>query len=670
VLGGQLSKKPDLDQKKTHAFMSGLDRMQPFRYGEIVEHDIKTNFTPLNIRKLIDTLREEQSEEMASRRALSPYVDLLPANGGSAGSDRGIGSAFRPGSGIEYDDMYEEFEEEDFEQDRGDSSDGVRRLLKSHHRGGGSSRDQNMGSGVTYAEYLVWKTKRKQQQQGGQPLEALKNSINIQLRSARRVYAADATDEQDEEPLGEHMSPKNERDHDLSLDEDNETTSQRDYSKSNSEVNFILSRSSSRADSLAAKKRKRSSNRSPSVGSSLHFNAPVSDADSTALVEAERRARGENVPSARASLSIRSRASLIGKLSRALDGLEDPSEFGDQVVPSPGTRTARSSMAARASMVRPLATIVERRTSQARGSLYKPATAPAPSESKLEEARVLAHSIIHGRVLDSPKNKGAKSFEKTNPNFDMQILDFIANDHLIIKGWEHVDLLKMNDNETFAGHSFKFDDHEERMRISTLKEFTTQVASGAENSASRVESEYKEAISNLNRLVGKKNTNIAEIEAMTSARELAQSQPPSAEKAALADEEENEDTFATDNKQPFGDDIEAAPPNGGNHAHHTAVYTLWPSSTDRLDSPESLDASRVASPDAGPGLLRPDSMGFSRSDSQSGLQIATNKVTFAEAGSADAQEAAGDGPHRPAEPKPSVPFSSPHRKSKISESKF
>lgn len=693
------TKRPDLTLRKSHIFIAGLDRTQPFRYDDIVAHDLKTNFTPLNIRKMIASLQEEQSEELATRRALSPYNDLLPI--GAANSAPPLDHAdgererkgFRPGSGMEIDeedDMYEfeDFDERDFDPEEdftnadgnGDNPiDGGERRSHKHSRGG-SSRDQNVGNGVTYAEYLIWKAKRKQQQQGTQQLEALKNSLNIHLRSARKVNVTDEADETEKEASVEEKSDLLEATAD---DIASQSSVSRDYSKTNSEVNFILSRSSSRAESIAANKRKVSSKRSSGYGSALHFGAaPVNSGEESALVEAERRARGENVPSPRASLVMRARASLINKLSRTLEAMENPNDVDvdEFQAPSGGSRSARQSVrrSMRQSMLKPLATIAETaRGSQLvrHSSLYTPATTLPPSETKLEEARIVAHSIIHGRVLDSPKNKLRKSFEINDPSFDMQILDYIANDHLVIKGWEQVDLLKMNDNETFAGHSFKFDEQEDKLRISTLKEFASQVATSAEDSASRVENEYKAAIINLNRLVGKKITDTAEID---SALEHAKADESSAEKAALVSPTTSAALPEPTAKLTTSESNEIAGTAAGNHAHRpAAVYTQWPCSTDRLDSPE--ESARLSSPplNTQQPLHNQQQFDFEHSPSPSPSSLnspAGARISFAfeTAGKLgfDHTTTKEGGPHPPIDPKPSVSFASPHRKSKISESKF
>jgi hypothetical protein len=185
-----------------------------------------------------------------------------------------------------------------------------------------------------------------------------------------------------------------------------------------------------------------------------------------------------------------------------------------------------------------------------------------------------------------------------------------------------------------------------------------------------VETEYKLAIINLNRLVGKKQTDIAEIDALTSARETLRAEPSGA---------------STENTDPAPAHIENNPSTtqAAIYAHHASVYTSWPSSHDRIDSPEESPVR----PENVSGYERStSSVGFSRSASLSGLVVdgatptpaAANRVTFSPivlSVTADSQDvmtaATGEsGPRPPSQPKPSASFSSPHRRSKISESRY
>lgn len=626
------TKKPDLELRKTLAFMEPLQRSQPFRYDDLVEQDLRSNFTPLNIRKLIDQLREAQQKEIEARKLADP--SWQPPQHGASDSNDVVADDDVEGArtgGIEFDD---ELDDDDFdikETGEGDEQGGDRVLagsVSTNKFGGGSSRDQNVGTGVTYAEYLMWKNKRKQQQQGEQQLEALKNSLNIQLRNARRVVASDVSEQTEQEAedtvLTEQQFAELGGDNDVvkAVSEASQPSMSRDYSSTNTEVDFILSRSNSRLDAIGALKRNFSSKKRTSVGSSLHFNASaLSNADGdggSATIEAGRRARGESMMSARASLSMRARASLLVKLHRALDSMEGRSD--EDAATGPGGLSRRAS--SRMSMVNKLSTISERsaRSSLVRhGSMIK---APPVPELKLNEARDIANSIIHGKPLKEASEKKDRRGKAVDAGFDMQILEYIANDQLIMSGWESVDLFKMNDNETFSGHSFKFDDQEDKLRVSTLKEFTQSVASSAEESASAVENEFRAAIVNLNRLVGKKISDTAVLDA-----------PPESAEAVV-------DAAGTeqDSRQ-----AEGVGGRSGSQVVGTARRESHLQPHERRVSHMHSDRSAT---------------GFSRSNS------AAEGDLSAGAGGAGVD---GEPPHRPQEPKPSATFASPRRKIFLAE---
>lgn len=622
------TKKPDLEQanRKSLAFMSPLQRSNPYHYDEIVNEDLRNNFTPLNIRKLIDQLREAQREEIAARQAADPSwqppQDLHPDGTVDAAATATTGR--EPAASIEFDDELEDDDEGEREGDEKGERIAVGGFF-SNKWGGGSSRDQNVGTGVTYPEYLLWRSKRKQQQQDGQQLDALKNSLNIQLRNARRV--ASVTESTQHEDLEHHGGEE-----DAALTEeqfaalgtasdlakatggDVQRAMHRDYSAANTEVDFILSRSNSHLDALGAIQRKFSSKKRTSVGSSLHFNtaalmsgnnAPGAETEEgSAATEAGRRARGESMMSARASLSLRARASLLGKLNRALESIE--SKMSED---SPGRRAS-----SRLSVLNKLSTISERPSARSsivrHSSMLKPTAIP---ELQLKEARDIANSIIHGKPVKDGGDKKERH-STADPGFDMQILEYIANDQLIMSGWESVDLFKMNDNETFSGHSFKFDDQDDRARAATLKEFTKQVASRSETSASAVESEFRAAIVNLNRLVGKKISDTAVLDA-----------PP-----------------APQHEQQAEPEAEGAPLGASGSARSVR--------TEKTSEASLLPRAQLHKDQS--------TVGFSRSNSECGAEEVTTSTTPA----AVPAEGVDPPPHRPQEPKPSATFASPRRK--------
>jgi hypothetical protein len=521
-----------------------------------------------------------------------------------------------------------------------------------------SSRDQNVGTGVTYAEYLLWKNKRKQSQQGEHQLEALKNSLNIQLRNARRHMSVETVAQP--ESIHESDGAANEQESDLQAMEksDGETEDQRtlkrNYSKAQSEVDLILSRSNSRRlDAIGAMKRKFSSSHRH-VSSALHFGGvdPASDGDEIgdarggAAAEAGRRARGESVLSARASLSLRAQASLLRKLSRGTDMWADADSALESIAQSMGRKSVR-----RRTTMNKLGTIQERGGAGTRGSLVQRGSMYAKkstqAELDLEDARIIAHTIVHGvppppKDADKPQRQVPKNL---GAGYDLQILEYIANDELTLAGWENVDLVKMNDNETFSGHSFRFDESDDKERAAVLREFTKQVAVNVEQSASAVENEFRAALVNLNRLMGKKVDD--------STVHVAAPVPP----ASDAEAAHNAASGAVAEVI-----TPAAPVRVDRHRHHHAIMASGEGLLDVLDSgAHSTAAAGTTSSAETAATVASDSAATATTSTST---AGDSDAVAAMAPSVPGQETAGvcELPHRPSEPKPSAVFASPRKK--------
>lgn len=740
---------PALEQigRKELAYMSSLNRSKKYHYKELAYAEVEGLATPLDVKSLIAEAIRSQREAVHSRGSVGSADrgrgrfgsseeggsaeegeggDELLGLGGSKGSSKKAPS----GKQAEFtDEVEEEHDEDQFDDEEGaglegtGSSRGEASHVKLH-----SSRDQNVGHGISYAEYLVWKAKRRQQQQETQRLEALKNALNIQMRNARRNKASvDASAgtagtiattgaDRSEKVLSE--AEFQQLVHDVSnaaaqldLEEGGQRT---DYSRTNSEVDFILSRCSSRAESVR-QNRKFSNKKRGSFGGALHFNTALLDqaaseedgaGSNSAVTEANRRARGESLRSARASLSLRTRATLIQKLGQLLDAADARRGGPGGEVPLSGALASRQSM--RHSIVDSLGTIPERsvlRTSMVgRKSMYAKG-ALATTDLPLEEAHIIAHTIVHG-VPPPPKKRPGESDENAGSGssaslqtvssrinrpfgsrFDMQILNYIANDQLILSGWEDVDLLAMNDNETFSGHSFRFDDVDDRARAAMLKEFAASVAVTAEKSASAVENEYRAAMNSLNSLAGKK----------TRAEETKQSSPKRQDGTAPAVEPEgpvppSEET-GTDLSLAVAaaelDVAETAVPSesavaaakvmaqkADRHRHHHAILAGVPEELDRSKSYQMHHGSQSIVAVPSEASLAAVDVGHS---STQGSQVATvSDASAAVPGAQDAEESqssedlrpaavasqssGSEQPRRPSEPKPSANFASPRKK--------
>ena len=150
------TKKPDLEQagRKTLAFMAPLQRSHPFHYEELVGEDLRNNFTPLNIRKLIDQLRDAQQEEILAHQKADPTwqpPQLEEAEHNGDDDDVHGGLAAR----MQFDDELED-EDEGMDREGADTAEGdphhtMAGSVSTNKFGGGSNRDQNVGTGVTYA---------------------------------------------------------------------------------------------------------------------------------------------------------------------------------------------------------------------------------------------------------------------------------------------------------------------------------------------------------------------------------------------------------------------------------------------------------------------------------------------------------------------------------------
>jgi hypothetical protein len=528
-----------------------------------------------------------------------------------------------------------------------------------------SSRDQNVGTGVTYAEYLLWKNKRKQSQQGEHQLEALKNSLNIQLRNARRHMSVEIVAQPECAQKGDGAPTEQDSDPQAKDKSDEETEEQRtlkrNYSKAQSEVDFILSRSNSRRlDAIGAMKRKFSSSRGH-VSSALHFGGAdaASDGDDHgdlrggAAAEAGRRARGESVLSARASLSLRAQASLLRKLSRGADIWADADSALESIAQSMGRKSVR-----RRTTMNKLGTIQERGGAGTRGSLVQRGSVYAKkstqTELDLEDARIIAHTIVHGvppppKDADKPQRQVPQNL---GAGYDLQILEYIANDELTLAGWEDVDLVKMNDNETFSGHSFRFDESDDKERAAVLREFTKQVAVNVEQSASAVENEFRAALVNLNRLMGKKVED--------STVHVAAPVPPSSDAEAAQQ-------AAAPSAVPEVAKPAAAPVRVDRHRHHHAIMAGGEGLLNVLDSSAHHLGGATGSSAAGATSSADTAAAVSTDSATTSTSTAGDfdaALTAPTAAPAPGQDTAGTGelPRRPSEPKPSAAFASPRKK--------
>ena len=669
-------KKPDLAlmARKDRAFFSLLQRDEPFHYKQFLKSDVHAHSTPLNVKSLARLLRRMQRQHRADSKDRS----------GKAGNSTAAAPAATESnqcrfSNAEFDDDLSdddvfcdmallERDEDDCDSDEeGGTSQADRHLRQSHgnrQRTGGTgdsaSRDQNVGLGITYAEYLLWKAKRKQPLVGDRQLEALKNSLNIQLRSARRGQSLEATAEMKEGDEASEEAILTEQQFEelmasggsLGIEAQESQlghTPMGDISAVMYEVDSLLSRSASRAEVVASSKRKYSSKRQ-SVGSALHFNtaalkaADLTKADSESVAEAGRRARGASLRSARASLSLQSRTSMLVKLNRAIAAL-DP----HKVSRSDTAGIAQSDRpSVRASLIMDPVSSATNPTSIRRSVIGRPSMhckRHSQADLPIEEARIIAHSIVHGtspqQTADgaglglTEKDRTAVAKKGFGAGYDMQILEYIANDELILSGWESVDLLKMNDNETFSGHTFRFDEKDDKERATTLKLFAAQIASAAEKSVSAVESEFKAAIINLNRLVGKKVTD-AEVKVIAPEKAAA---APAGEKAPL----ECESTSVA----PAATTAPAKPtaPQLDRHRHHQAIWATGETAVQRIDrlSANSSDAKTTEAPSSAGSTdsSRPESMAESRPEEGGDLL---------------------SDPRRPEQPRPSASFASPRKK--------
>jgi hypothetical protein len=710
--------KPALEQigRKELTYMSQLQRDKKYRYKEVLRDELEGEATPLDVRGLIAEVIRMQRQAARSRGGADTSTpDAAPdhtrrnsrdATEARAGPTRepnaATGATGRRRSELtfsddlpdELDDVSDEdqFADEDGYLDNVDGAGAVRepRTGSKHH----SSRDQNVGNGITYAEYLLWKSKRKQQQREEQQLDALKNSLNIQLRGARRHPSVDAnTSANGGEDSTAQDAVLTEAEFQQLMQigaaaaqqlDQAERSQQRDYTRTNSEVDFILSRCSSRAEAVK-QGRKFSNNKRGSVGGALHFGtAALQGADSgeesrrggsTAVAEASRRARGESVRSARASLSLRASASLLQKLGQLVGTVEPRKVSVGGEVPLTGQLASRQSV--RHSIVDRLGTIPERGTLRAslvgRKSMYGKSGADA--ELPLEEARVIAHTIVHGVPPPVKKQAGAdgadtgttasptaaaKAAKAHSSRYDMQILQYIANDELILSGWEKVDLLAMNENETFSGHTFRFDDTDDRARVAVLKSYTDQVALSAEQSASAVESEFRAAIVNLNRLVGKKITD-AEVRTAPAEESTAKTQETGSGGVGLAAAAETVGhtgpmipALATTGPDSVVPSAPAKAPivRADRHRHHHAILAgaggmERANSYDRHSS-TILDVTTTAD--------------GTHSSTTTLLPHAAEEQALATAAISGEAQFAADLPRRPSEPKPSASFSSPRKK--------
>ena len=628
-------KKPDLAlmARKDRAFFSLLQRDEPFHYKQFLKSDVHAHSTPLDVKSLARLLRRMQRQHRADSKDRS----------GKAGNSTAAAPAATESNQCRFSNA---------------QSHGNRQ--RTGGTGDSASRDQNVGLGITYAEYLLWKAKRKQPLVGDRQLEALKNSLNIQLRSARRGQSLEATAEMKEGDEASEEAILTEQQFEelmasggsLGIEAQESQlghTPMGDISAVMYEVDSLLSRSASRAEVVASSKRKYSSKRQ-SVGSALHFNtaalkaADLTKADSESVAEAGRRARGSSLRSARASLSLQSRTSMLVKLNRAIAAL-DP----HKVSRSDTAGIAQSDRpSVRASLIMDPVSSATNPTSIRRSVIGRPSMhckRHSQADLPIEEARIIAHSIVHGtspqQTADgaglglTEKDRTAVAKKGFGAGYDMQILEYIANDELILSGWESVDLLKMNDNETFSGHTFRFDEQDDKERATTLKLFAAQIASAAEKSVSAVESEFKAAIINLNRLVGKKVTD-AEVKVIAPEKAAA---APAGEKAPL----ECESTSVA----PAATTAPAKPtaPQLDRHRHHQAIWATGETAVQRIDrlSANSSDAKTTEAPSSAGSTdsSRPESMAESRPEEGGDLL---------------------SDPRRPEQPRPSASFASPRKK--------
>jgi hypothetical protein len=651
--------KPALEQigRREHAFMSSFQRAERYSSMEIRRKEELEGVTPLDVRRLIAGVILSQRED--ARHSRENSREDLHARARSSGRGRS--------ESLTYTDELSDEDELD-EQEWRNRVEGHGRATDTSARGGGklsthqaqqqhSSRDQNVGTGVTYAEYLLWKNKRKHSQQGEHQLEALKNSLNIQLRNARRHMSVEVTAQPESVPEGDGGAAEG-QDVDLQAKEksDGETEEQRtlkrNYSKAQSEVDFILSRSNSRRlDAIGAMKRKfSSSHRHGSAALRFGGADPSSDGDDNgdsrggAAAEAGRRARGESVLSARASLSLRAQASLLRKLSKGADMWGDADSALESIAQSMGRKSVR-----RRSTMNKLGTIQERSGAGTRGSLVQRGSMYAKkstqSELDIEDARIIAHTIVHG-VPPPPKEADKDKPQRQVPKnlgagYDLQILEYIANDELTLAGWENVDLVKMNDNETFSGHSFRFDETDDKERAAVLREFTKQVAVNVEQSASAVENEFRAALVNLNRLMGKKvDDSTVHVAAPVQSVSSADAEADHAQKSASG--------AASETAKP-------APVRVDRHRHHHAIMASGEGLLDVLHSNAHPPAATASSTEAT----------ATSSDTAAAAVSTSSTSTAADIDSStSSQEATGiaELPRRPSEPKPSAAFASPRKK--------
>jgi hypothetical protein len=707
--------KPALEQigRKELTYMSQLQRDKKYRYKEVLRDEIEGEATPLDVRGLIAEVIRMQRQAARSRGgADSSTPDAAPDHTGrNSGDATGVrepnatsGATGRRRSELTFsDDLPDELDEvsdddqfadEDGYLDDVDGAGAVREphIGSKHH----SSRDQNVGNGITYAEYLLWKSKRKQQQREEQQLDALKNSLNIQLRGARRHPSVDANasaNGSEASTAQDAVLTEAEFQQLMQIGaaaaqqlDQAERSQQRDYTRTNSEVDFILSRCSSRAEAVK-QGRKFSNNKRGSVGGALHFGtAALQGADSgeegrrggsTALAEASRRARGESVRSARASLSLRASASLLQKLGQLVGTVEARKVSVGGEVPLTGPLASRQSV--RHSIVDKLGTIPERGALRAslvgRKSMYGKSGADA--ELPLEEARVIAHTIVHGvppPVRKQADADGADTGATASPTaaakakahssrYDMQILQYIANDELILSGWEKVDLLAMNENETFSGHTFRFDDTDDRARAAVLKSYTDQVALTAEQSASAVESEFRAAIVNLNRLVGKKITD-AEVRTAPAEESTVKMQETGSSGVGLAAAAESVGhtgpmipAVATTGPDSVVLSAPVKPPivRADRHRHHHAILA----GASGMERANTYDRHSSTVPDV---TTTVDGIHSSATEPSATAANAVDGAVFTDSGERQSSDVYPELPRRPTEPKPSASFSSPRKK--------